>query len=160
VELKIIRYTDEHCDGSRDLIAPIQQGEFGIPISYEDQPDPHDIHGFYRKGRGEFRVAIVDAGIVGSIATLDIGAGYRKRSGCTAQDVRKKIEVRRMARRGNCCNVLSITSERPALPKFISGQRRLFPPPTDFTKKPDLRLATAMTCAGMAGLVAFDFARR
>jgi hypothetical protein len=117
VELKIIRYTDEHCDGIRDLIAPIQQGEFGIPISYEDQPDPHDIHGFYRKGRGEFRVAIVDAGIVGSIATLDIGAEYRERSGCTAQDVRKKRIPRFAARHESCCNVL---------------------PLTDFTKKPDL----------------------
>lgn len=73
MELKIIRYTDEHCDAIRDLIVPIQQDEFGIPISYEDQPDLHDIHGFYRKGRGEFWVAIMDTEIVGSIAMLDIG---------------------------------------------------------------------------------------
>jgi hypothetical protein len=79
---------------------PIQRDEFGIPISYEDQPDLHDIHGFYRKGRGEFRVAIMDTGIVGSIATLDIGAGYRERSGCTAQDVRKKRIPRFAARHG------------------------------------------------------------
>ncbi|TWB44462.1 GNAT family N-acetyltransferase [Nitrospirillum pindoramense] len=57
------------------LIVPIQQGEFGIPISYEDQPDLRDIPGFYLMGAGQFWVAVEGDAIVGSIALKDIGGG-------------------------------------------------------------------------------------
>ncbi|MEP0518996.1 MAG: GNAT family N-acetyltransferase [Hyphomicrobiales bacterium] len=57
----------------RDLIVPIQRIEFGIPITYEDQPDLHNVTEFYRKGAGEFWVAEMDGAVVGSIALMDIG---------------------------------------------------------------------------------------
>lgn len=55
------------------VIVPIQQTEFGIPITLEAQPDLGDIERFYRHGCGNFWVAEVDGRIVGTIALLDIG---------------------------------------------------------------------------------------
>ena len=57
------------------LILGIQRGEFGLPISREDQPDLLDVTGFYRHGNGEFWVADGGDGIVGSVALIDIGDG-------------------------------------------------------------------------------------
>ncbi len=59
--------------GVRDLIVPIQQDEFGIDITYDDQPDLQDIPGFYQNGTGNFWVVLDDAHVVGTIALKDIG---------------------------------------------------------------------------------------
>lgn len=56
-----------------DLILSIQQHEFAVAITLEDQPDLKDVPGFYRKGAGNFWVAIVENKVVGTIALLDIG---------------------------------------------------------------------------------------
>lgn len=69
----ITPYADSHRSGVRDLIVPIQRHEFGIEISYDDQPDLRDIDGFYRSGAGEFWVALDGERVVGSIALVDIG---------------------------------------------------------------------------------------
>jgi N-acetylglutamate synthase-like GNAT family acetyltransferase len=56
------------------VILPIQQQEFGIPITLEAQPDLADIPGFYRQGKGNFWVAEADDGtVVGTIGLMDIG---------------------------------------------------------------------------------------
>ena len=57
------------------VILPIQQVEFGIPVTLESQPDLSDILAFYQHGCGNFWVAEVDGTIVGTIALLDIGNG-------------------------------------------------------------------------------------
>ena len=62
-------------DGLRRLIPPIQCLEFGLPISWAEQPDLHDVAGFYGRGGGGFWVAEVRRRIVGSIALVDIGGG-------------------------------------------------------------------------------------
>jgi N-acetylglutamate synthase-like GNAT family acetyltransferase len=59
--------------GIADLIVPIQREEFGIPITYAEQPDLRDIPGFYQQGAGEFWVAVDGGRIVGSISLKDIG---------------------------------------------------------------------------------------
>jgi N-acetylglutamate synthase-like GNAT family acetyltransferase len=69
----IIPYEHQHLDGVRDLIVPIQRNEFGFSITYEDQWDLHDIPAFYRRGSGEFWVAVAGSEVVGSIALVDIG---------------------------------------------------------------------------------------
>lgn len=55
------------------VILPIQQDEFGIPITIDDQPDLADVDTFYRRGAGNFWVAQVGDETVGTIALLDIG---------------------------------------------------------------------------------------
>ena len=70
---RIEHYTDAYRDAVRDLIVPIQREEFGVDITYEDQPDLAIISDFYQTGGGQFWVALDDAELVGTIALLDIG---------------------------------------------------------------------------------------
>jgi len=71
--IQIQAYSPEHAAGVIDVILPIQQQEFGIPITLEGQPDLQDIAGFYQKGRGNFWVALDEGRVVGTISLLDIG---------------------------------------------------------------------------------------
>lgn len=54
------------------LILDIQQLEFNIPITAEDQPDLRIIDDFYRKNGGEFWIALDNNQVVGSIALIRI----------------------------------------------------------------------------------------
>jgi gamma-glutamylaminecyclotransferase len=65
----------DDADAIAALILPIQQQEFGIPITRQAQPDLADIQGFYQQGDGNFWVAEVGGAIVGSIGLRDIGGG-------------------------------------------------------------------------------------
>lgn len=65
----------QHVNGVTAVILPIQQAEFGLPISLDDQPDLLDIDAFYRNGAGDFWVALDGDDVVGTIALLDIGQG-------------------------------------------------------------------------------------
>ncbi|MBU0755372.1 MAG: GNAT family N-acetyltransferase [Planctomycetes bacterium] len=58
-----------------DLIVSIQQKEFNIPITAEDQPDLQNIPNYYQKNRGNFWVALHNEDVVGTISLLDIGNG-------------------------------------------------------------------------------------
>lgn len=60
-------------EGVADLIVSIQRDEFAIDITYNDQPDLHDIPAFYQNGTGNFWVALDGAKVVGTIALKDIG---------------------------------------------------------------------------------------
>lgn len=71
--IEIVPYEPQHANGVVAVILPIQQAEFGIPISLESQPDLHDIPTFYQKGLGNFWVALAGKEVVGTIALLDIG---------------------------------------------------------------------------------------
>ncbi|MBK1896469.1 GNAT family N-acetyltransferase [Chryseobacterium paridis] len=53
-----------------DLILNIQQKEFNIPITIEDQPDLLRIESFYREGGGNFWGAFIDGELVGTIALV------------------------------------------------------------------------------------------
>lgn len=66
-------YEPEDAHAVAAVILPIQQAEFGIPITLDDQPDLRDIGGFYQKGSGNFWVARLNGQTVGTIALLDIG---------------------------------------------------------------------------------------
>jgi len=56
-----------------DLILNIQQLEFQIPITVEEQPDLFTVDEFYRKNGGEFWLATYQDKVVGSIALIRIG---------------------------------------------------------------------------------------
>ncbi|MDT9002283.1 GNAT family N-acetyltransferase [Paucibacter sp. APW11] len=71
--LKIRTATPADTDAITALILPIQQQEFGIPITLEAQPDLGNIQQFYQHGAGNFWLAELDGQVVGSIALLDIG---------------------------------------------------------------------------------------
>ena len=59
-----------------ELIVAIQQGEFGLSITADDQPDLSDVRGHYRDGGGEFWVGRgPDGDVVGTIALINIGDG-------------------------------------------------------------------------------------
>ena len=55
-----------------DVILPIQQHEFGIPITLEAQPDLLDIPAFYQSANGNFWVALASGEVVGTVALVDL----------------------------------------------------------------------------------------
>ena len=66
-------YTDVYKIKVAELILNIQNIEFGIPITLNQQPDLNEIPKFYQNGNGNFWVAKVEGNLVGTIALLDIG---------------------------------------------------------------------------------------
>jgi N-acetylglutamate synthase-like GNAT family acetyltransferase len=73
--IEIVPFTRQYLSGVIDVILPIQQSEFNVPITLEAQPDLLDIPGVYQKGHGNFWVALHGSEVVGTIALLDIGNG-------------------------------------------------------------------------------------
>lgn len=73
--ITVVPFSQKYLDGIVEVILPIQQTEFHIPITLEDQPDLMDIPGFYQRGDGNFWVALSDGEAVGTISLLDIGNG-------------------------------------------------------------------------------------
>ncbi|HUR65581.1 MAG TPA: GNAT family N-acetyltransferase [Chitinophagaceae bacterium] len=71
-ELRIDIYSDEYKDIVAKLILDIQQKEFGIPITLDQQPDLGSIPAFYQVDNGNFWIANMGGTIVGTIALLDI----------------------------------------------------------------------------------------
>jgi N-acetylglutamate synthase-like GNAT family acetyltransferase len=71
--IEITPFSPQHARGVVSTILPIQQDEFGIPITLDEQPDLADVAGFYQRGAGNFWIALADTEVVGTIALLDIG---------------------------------------------------------------------------------------
>lgn len=70
---RIVPFEPAHAAGVVALILPIQQREFGIPITLEAQTDLHDVAAFYQQGAGQFWVALEGDAVVGTVGLLDIG---------------------------------------------------------------------------------------
>lgn len=56
-----------------DLILPIQQIEFNVPVTLNDQPDLLDVDRFYHGSGGGFWAARHGEEIIGSIALINTG---------------------------------------------------------------------------------------
>jgi GNAT superfamily N-acetyltransferase len=56
-----------------DLILPIQQIEFNVPVTLNGQPDLLDVEKYYHGTGGSFWGAIANGELVGTIALLDTG---------------------------------------------------------------------------------------
>ncbi|HEY8969701.1 MAG TPA: GNAT family N-acetyltransferase [Puia sp.] len=74
-EMVIIPYNKAYLQDLARLVTNIQQNEFGIPITLEEQPDLLDIPGFFLVGKGNFWLALMNGSVVGCIALKDIGNG-------------------------------------------------------------------------------------
>ncbi len=66
-------FSKKYFSGVVDVILPIQQKEFNIPITLEAQSDLSDIPHFYQKDNGNFWIALNGSEVVGTIALIDIG---------------------------------------------------------------------------------------
>jgi GNAT superfamily N-acetyltransferase len=75
MKYRVVYYNEKYKDAIVDLILPIQQNEFKVPITIKDQPDLQNIPLFYQKGNGNFWVAIGEDEVVGTIALIDFGDG-------------------------------------------------------------------------------------
>lgn len=75
MKLQIQSIGNEYSEQLIDLILTIQQKEFNIPITAEDQPDLKQVESFYYEGGGNFWGAFIDGELVGSIALVKFGEG-------------------------------------------------------------------------------------
>ena len=71
--IEILPYTEQFLSGVVDVILPIQQSEFDIPITLDAQPDLLDIPAYYQQRNGNFWIALNGSEVVGTIALKDIG---------------------------------------------------------------------------------------
>ena len=70
--MKIEIYTGKYKAAIAALILNIQNNEFNVPVTINDQKDLLDIENFYIKMNGNFWVAIDDEKLIGTIALIDI----------------------------------------------------------------------------------------
>ena len=68
VEIRTVNNT--YSKSAIDLILNIQQKEFNVPISIEDQPDLMQIEEFYAASGGNFWGAFINDELVGTIALV------------------------------------------------------------------------------------------
>lgn len=73
-EVIISEYRPEYAEDVISMILEIQQNEFSLPITIENQPDLLDIENFYQK-RGCFFVALWENEVVGTIALIGTREG-------------------------------------------------------------------------------------
>lgn len=66
-------YAEEYQLQVVDLILHIQQNEYDIQITKNDQPDLLTVKDYYQTGNGNFWVALYNDKVVGTISFLDIG---------------------------------------------------------------------------------------
>lgn len=66
-------YSAEYQAAIEKLVLPIQQIEFDVKITREEQPDLMDIAGTFQKGAGNFWMALDGTDVIGTIGVVDIG---------------------------------------------------------------------------------------
>jgi N-acetylglutamate synthase-like GNAT family acetyltransferase len=72
--MHIKQYEEKFKEDIIELILHIQQKEFGVPVTLQDQPDLQQIPSFYIKEKGNFWVAVDDDDqVIGTLALIDIG---------------------------------------------------------------------------------------
>ncbi len=71
----IVPFEQQYTAAICTLILHIQQNEFQVPITLSDQPDLLQISKIYQQNGGNFWVAVVEGGVVGTLALIDCGNG-------------------------------------------------------------------------------------
>jgi GNAT superfamily N-acetyltransferase len=64
---------NDYCNQVIDIILTIQQVEFSLPITIDQQPDLRDIEANYHQGGGKFWGAFLGDELVGTIALINCG---------------------------------------------------------------------------------------
>ncbi len=72
-DVVIQEYVINHQEELIQMILTIQQREFAIAITRDDQPDLANIPHFYQQGNGNFWLALHGTKVVGSVGLIDIG---------------------------------------------------------------------------------------
>lgn len=72
-DVEIQEYVTNHQEELIQMILTIQQREFSIAITRDDQPDLTSIPQYYQQGIGNFWVALHGTTVVGSVGLIDIG---------------------------------------------------------------------------------------
>ncbi|MGE6595250.1 MULTISPECIES: GNAT family N-acetyltransferase [Bacillus] len=72
-KIHIVPYESKFQEEVVNLIVHIQQKEYNVPITKEEQPDLLEIETFYQRNHGSFWVATYGGKVVGTVALLDIG---------------------------------------------------------------------------------------
>lgn len=73
--MQIQPYSEKYKANIASLILNIQNNEFNVPITLNDQSDLLNIEGFYCKNNGGFWLALENDKLIGTIALIDIGDG-------------------------------------------------------------------------------------
>ncbi len=71
--MNVLPFTAEYADQVIELILPIQQIEFNIPINLPMQPDLTNITQVYQRLNGNFWIALEGKSLVGTVGLIDIG---------------------------------------------------------------------------------------
>ena len=71
--MKIETYRQQDEQAVIELILTIQQKEFGVAVSINDQPDLLNVAEYYGRGNGHFWVAKDQGEVIGTIALIDMG---------------------------------------------------------------------------------------
>ena len=69
-QIIIQEYNNQYQQQVIDLILNIQQNEFHVPVTLEDQPDLLNIPDVYQQGGGNFWVALSGKQVVGTISLI------------------------------------------------------------------------------------------
>jgi hypothetical protein len=121
-EILINVFSDADQRGVLNVILPIQQREFGIPVTAADQPDQISIPEFYQSGTGGW-VARSDGEVVGTVGLKDIGLGQ---AALRKMFVAAPFRGREFGVASRLFDVLLATRARGELPKFFSAPRTNF----------------------------------
>jgi len=68
--MKIIAFDEKYNNDVINFVVSIQQHEFHVPITPEEQPDLRDIKGFFKNGN--FLIALDQEKVIGTIGLVDI----------------------------------------------------------------------------------------
>lgn len=74
MNLQVIPISNERAMAVIDIILPIQQKEFNVPVTLSDQPDLLNIEANYHQNGGCFWGAEIDGELVGTIALIKFDA--------------------------------------------------------------------------------------
>ncbi len=74
--IKISPYHPQYQNQIVELILKIQQKEFGVVITLEDQPDLLKIPNFYQQGNGNFWIALDEDKVIGTIYAIDFDSQF------------------------------------------------------------------------------------